>query len=822
MDTIDGDKPRPPVAPPEPISPALSASAAAPKSALAKPAAASPTTAPTPDSPRAAPVSVSATSPAAPPTTTTTTTTTDSAPANKPASTLTSTTGLGSASAPRPASTSPAPPSPLPTASTSARPAAHDSAPSPAPASAPAPATGTTNGRTSPAVSAVAHQPSRIASPNQPNGRKTSFGEGEVESELSDPVSSVHSPSGVEFNEPEDEIVVGARANGLRKQSPRIVSDQEDETMADVDDEPIVSHYPKRKRTSILNDLNDARIEAPLSVPAERTPPAVPRSKPARQSLGSVKGVTIGYWRDSPAPVENLKHAVIGFIDVRERLRTRIQPVTLTGELVPDEYPLPPGPGGSWVTFERVVFLKHLVNLDHYQVKEFVRLRADTAGTESSEEERITADKAAVKEAIKRVKQNPTAENATNPPQIAYGVDLPEHLLANRDPKRRRTSGGFAAINPAPANGVVYEHTPIQPAPGGPQPVRNVIDPLPGTRPTRILLGCWEKSAEQNPRDKHAVYGILGQNDMFRVKLVRETRDGRFVDGNFPTGAGALWIPYEEVIFEPHLKSLPRAEIKEYCRVRQWQIDHGESPEERTANETKAVYDAQARVAGTSFKTAAPLSIAPALPRMPDDYDSDQTGRAGFGGHELRQSRRVEAARAIDAARMESRPTRQVPGEMETSAQLPPQAQPRSAPAVGKGQGSDAIERTSSLARREIARAEAAQGRADRHAANRERAVAAAADAANAAVAAIPSVAVNGRMRFHESEEMQRLNKVWARQETLRMKAGSEDAKIYGGVKYERKANGPFMGKLVSQGNIITIDGEDYVEYRVLTKPSFF
>ena len=77
-------------------------------------------------------------------------------------------------------------------------------------------------------------------------------------------------------------------------------------------------------------------------------------------------------------------------------------------------------------------------------------------------------------------------------------------------------------------------------------------------------------------------------------------------------------------------------------------------------------------------------------------------------------------------------------------------------------------------------------------------------------------------MRFHESDDMQRLNKVWARQETMRMKAGAEDAKMYDGIKYERKATGPFMGKLVSQGTIINIDGEDYVEYRVLTKPSFF
>lgn len=77
-------------------------------------------------------------------------------------------------------------------------------------------------------------------------------------------------------------------------------------------------------------------------------------------------------------------------------------------------------------------------------------------------------------------------------------------------------------------------------------------------------------------------------------------------------------------------------------------------------------------------------------------------------------------------------------------------------------------------------------------------------------------------MLFHESDDMQRLNKVWARQETLRMKGGPDDAKIYDGIKYERKAAGPFMGKLVSQGVIINIDGEDYVEYRVLTKPSFF
>ncbi|KAG7410155.1 hypothetical protein Forpi1262_v017863 [Fusarium oxysporum f. sp. raphani] len=278
---------------------------------------------------------------------------------------------------------------------------------------------------------------------------------------------------------------------------------------------------------------------------------------------------------------------------------------------------------------------------------------------------------------------------------------------------------------------------------------------------------------------------------MFRIKLVRETRDGRFVDGNFPTGAGALWIAYEEVAFEPHLRSLARNEVKEYCRVRQWQIDGGETAEEKTANETKAVYEAQARVAGTNHKAATPLSIAPTLPHQPDNYveETDHTGRLGFGGHELRQSRRVEAARA------EARPARQ--------------------PRVAHHRAITLLNETSALAEREITRVELAQERAHLNAANRERAAAAAA-------AAIPQITVNGRQHLHEREEMQRLDKVWARQESLRMKARAEDAKMYSGVKYERKANGPFTGKLVSQGTIINIDGEDYVEYRVLTKPSFF
>ncbi|KAF4343387.1 hypothetical protein FBEOM_2685 [Fusarium beomiforme] len=784
MEGNDNDKPRL-VAPPEPISPALSSGA--PKTSKSR--VASPIRAPTPDSARAIKVK----SPLA-----------ESAPVNVV------TTGISVISGPRATSPAAMQRSPVPTASTPA-PVTAERAPSPVNAHSPS----TANGKSPVAIRSAARSPSPI----QTNGRKVSIGEVDVESELSDPVSTVHSPSGVDFNELEDEIVVGARTNGVRKSSPlRPASEADDEIMADAEDEPVASHYPKRKRNSIFYDLSESKMEPLRSLADERHPQTITTKNKPRLSSGSVKGVTIGYWRDSEAPTEDLKHAVIGFIDVRERLRTRIQPTTLSGETISDEYPLPPGPGGSWVTFDRIVFLDHLVGLDQLQVKEYVKIRAESIGAEESEAEKVVAEKAAVKEAVRRANQNSTAEHATNPPQVAYGISLPEHMQQSRDAKRRRTSGGFAPANPPPSNGPVIEHTPIQPAPGGPQPIRHTVDPLPGTRPTRILIGYWAKSDQPDPRDRHAVYGILGQNDMFRVKLVRETRDGRFMEGNFPAGAGALWIAYEEVAFEPHLKNLARNEIKEYCRVRQYQIDMGEKAEDRTANETKAVYEAQARAAGTNYKPPAPLSIAPALPRLPGDHveEPDHTGRMGYGGHELRQSRRVEAARMDNAARAESR---------QSYVEIDPPPQPAPAPRQTTSRTSmnnNAIERTSLLAEREIARVELAQERAHMQAANRERAAAAAAQAAQAAAANIPGMAVNGRQQLHERDEMQRLNKVWARQESLRLRTNAEDAKMYAGVKYERKTQGPFTGKLVSQGTIINIDGEDYVEYRVLTKPSFF
>ncbi|KAM3518451.1 hypothetical protein NHJ13051_008183 [Beauveria bassiana] len=640
----------------------------------------------------------------------------------------------------------------------------------------------------------------------------------EQESELSDPDSTVKTPP--RGNELEEEIVVRAKDIIITTHP----DGDGDEAMAEADEEGTTSHYPKRKRTSIFNDLSESKIEIPTSIRAERPertalPSTSSKTKP-RNSIGGVKGVLVGHWRDSPVPDIENKHAVIGFIDVRDRLRTRIQPLNKAGEPISAEYPLPPGPGGSWVTFDRIYFSDFLVGLDHFQVKEYVRLRS--AAVEDSDEERLAAEAEAVRAAIIRGRELLQTENPVVAPLMAHGA-IPVDANGNPmviDAKRRRTSNSFVSI------------APHEDAAGGPQPL--ALDPLHGTRPTRVVLGYWKLSSEELPEDRHAVYGILGQNDMFRVKVVRETRDGRYVDGNFPTGAGALWIHWDEVEFEPHIRVLSRPEIKEYCRIRQYQIDRGETTSQRAANEAAAIEEARLRT--TAYLHAHHLqgakgghaqrgsSSSPGDADRPDSPGGGSGGRVS-GGHELRQLRRAADAKS-DNNNSNARGARNSSyGFVDAGAEV-----------LGGGAGAsnggtprsgDALERANALVRREIARVEAAQGRADLHADHRERA-AQAADAAAAAVAAsitVPSPPMtngSGRALFHESEDIERLNRVWARQESLRLRAGSEDAKIYDGVKYERKPTGPFMGKLVSQGTIITIDGEDYVEYRVLTKPSFF
>ncbi|KAK0747679.1 hypothetical protein B0T21DRAFT_8778 [Apiosordaria backusii] len=559
----------------------------------------------------------------------------------------------------------------------------------------------------------------------------------------------------------EDEIVVGTKAN-KKLPATQASSDIADANMGL---DPSAALTGKRKRTSA--SYADSVIEDSPGPQEGRV-----KARPAKtHGSGGVKGVIIGYWRDSQAEDETDKHSAIGFIDSRDRLRTRIQMITRDKRQVDPRFPIPPGPGGSWVVFEKIVFEDHLVGLNHHMIKEFVKIRTDNHGENESPEERNKADKAAAELAVERIRNNPPPETA-NQPLIAYGAVIPDsaYLPSRPESKKRRVIGSFTSALPELAP------SPQQPA-----------ETLPGTRPTRVILGYWKSSSEEDPINKHAVYGVLGANDMFRIKLGRETRDGRPVNGNFPGGAGGLWIAWDELEFEAHLKNLSRYEVKEYCRVRQYQLDQGETSEERAHNEINAVQEAQKRVV---------LNIAAGHSVSKNDFETS----AAEGANGLTNDGPAfgsPTAKVDEPRRQTGLRGRQSLPSVEFGAA---NRKPSSAAA--------ALEKTHALARREINKAEQVQARVAQR-------------ASSVATPSEPSATPATRRELF-SDNISRLNNVWASQEATRIRGdGQGDVLMNGTIKYERKTSGPFKGILVSQPFLIQIDGEDYVEYRVLTKPSF-
>ncbi|KAI8960664.1 hypothetical protein F5Y11DRAFT_261260 [Daldinia sp. FL1419] len=616
--------------------------------------------------------------------------------------------------------------------------------------------------------------------------------------ELSSPPES-SSVSSVNPDMLGDEIIVGTRANGNKSPIRRVASERGDVDMPDVeeDDEP-VPHYPKRKRASLYNNLGDEELENSQVKDMDDADESSVKGKPRQKFDEDSKHVPVGHWRSSPVPHIDGKHMVVGFIDVRDRLRTRIRPKTLSGELINLRlFPIPSGPGGSWITFPGTVFLDHLIGRDHNVIKEYVKVRAETLNDRSKE-----ADQAAIAEALRRLELNPPPETP-QPPSIAWGADIPEQSQAVRpEAKRRRYGSSVGTIaeraERADRSELVEQVDNIEPIDRSERlpivPHSQLDIPQSPRKPTRILVGCWAKSTAQRNEDKLAVYGILGANDMFRVKLVRETMDGRYTDDNFPSGAGALWISYDEVLFVNHLKNLTRPEVKEYVRIRQAQIDAGEKREEQVANETKAVHEAQIRAAAIAVANPTRTPNQGHVGTGPSSGLSREDGR---DIHETRQPRREVASRNIES--------------VQSMRHSHPEVELRQ---VSRNTSNDPIERVQGYANREVARMEAVQMRTDRHQASRNSLI-------------NPGNLMNAHDNRRDFDEnILKMNQVWEAQETMRMgpasRQGNGDVMMHQGIKYERKQNGPFKDRLVSQGTIINIDGEDYVEYRVLTKPSFF
>ncbi|KAF4630512.1 hypothetical protein G7Y89_g7625 [Cudoniella acicularis] len=522
-------------------------------------------------------------------------------------------------------------------------------------------------------------------------------------------------------------IIVDAPSMELAETSAILLNNHEEE-----EDEDVVTPYYKRKRTSVNYNLDDLSFDKLRGTPHEE--PVIKRSR----TQPKVRGVIIGVWRDSSEVDDADKHVIYGFIDIHDRLRTRIYGMNRRGEELVGNIPM--GAGGCWVTFPRIIFDPHLKTLTSAEIKEYVKLRSE-ATPETTPEERAEADSQAVLKA-KQIVAEETASPGNKP--IVHRPSLGRQS-SHRQSLPRQTihkTPSFQAVNAATPTGQKLHPSVTSDA-----------------KPHGVILGYWADSDEPRLEDKHAVFGVLSGTDCFRVKVQRVTRDGRFVDGNFPTGAGALWLHYEKVVFEPHLAGLTRPEVKEYCRIRQQEMLQRETSDERRNNELKAVKTAKAIVASEGLNNG--IDHTPRATIPPLEMETRHSSRSEHKTHARQQA---ESEAASERARKEK---------------------------------SEAIERQHEKTRKEVAQAEAQ---------------------------------IQEAAQIELKNNLKKLNKVWVAQQNAAAfpKAGSsngasasEEVKYHNGIKYERKQGGPFQGKLVSAAQILSIDGEDYVEYRILTKPSF-
>ncbi|KAJ4151589.1 hypothetical protein LMH87_012279 [Akanthomyces muscarius] len=293
--------------------------------------------------------------------------------------------------------------------------------------------------------------------------------------------------------------------------------------------------------------------------------------------------------------------------------------------------------------------------------------------------------------------------------------------------------------------------------------------------PTRVLIGHWVHSSEPEP-NQHAVYGILSRDGKLRFKLVPETRDGRPVHGNYPPSR-ETWVIHEDIVFESYLAGLNRLGMKEYCRERGRQVDAGERPggPDNAANILKAVDKAEHLCAAAKHERPRNLrwerekcADRRRAERM-EGWASRRASKGGGGGGEAGDAAAAAAAIADEV--------------------------------LGPTPGAGVVKKKR-------------KKHGERRTVYHHDHVSEAAVAAAAAVAADADKPGGG---FADSSRDDSMDGSTASSVTD-SSADDTKPKVHNGVVYQRSQAGPFAGKLTAKGQVVSINGEDYVEYRVLAK----
>ncbi|KFY38945.1 hypothetical protein V494_04151, partial [Pseudogymnoascus sp. VKM F-4513 (FW-928)] len=382
----------------------------------------------------------------------------------------------------------------------------------------------------------------------------------------------------------------------------------------DLDDDDLPIPGRKRKRHSTNIDyLTDMANTAEPAKPSEKKPAGTPKGKQGPTWKGhEVKhGVPMGVWSMSDEPLPERKHLLHGFLDPKGALHGRKYPERKDGSKYTGNFP---SGTGTWAAkADEWLLDPHLKGLTRKELTEYVRIRVATWKSDEAPEDRDALDKSAVAEAkavaaasettVKNENKGNSARKAKKGTPRKYNKaklhddstprGSSEELYSPRKSSTRKASGqDYTPSGKREARGpAASDDTPLgKKASSDPQMTPPIPKSTPNGKPAKeppgkvekvprerskyvakgkdVLLGYWKDSSEPLIFNKHAMYGVIQAHGVFRVKVVPETRDGRYIEGgNYPKLCGGCWVNYDTIVFETYLRDLIRTEIEEYCRI---------------------------------------------------------------------------------------------------------------------------------------------------------------------------------------------------------------------------------------------------------------
>lgn len=570
-----------------------------------------------------------------------------------------------------------------------------------------------------------------------------------------------------------------------------------------------MSHRPneppeERKKAEALA-IEEAQKIASKNLPSQtpRSAPSAPTThpKPAKSATpntskgGIPNGIFLGFWKDSDAANDADKHATFGVVD-SNRLRVKVIKFTRDGR--PYQGNFPTNPGSNWIPFDDVVREPALEKLLRLEVIEYVKLRQNEQAR--SDFNPFGIDENAIKKAIETFAAMAKAQGLS-----AAKLD------AQNESSRKAHNQSRAAqkASPIAAKGWKYESPYAKPALGN-SPAHDATskeDALGGVKRVEPQMARMNEKVNTTSRGSEGSglresppIANSSKTDLPTPKSNGPEATIGIPRTDTPDGK-AKAIKSRKAEADATAEKLRR--VREAAKVKESAKAHEGRKDTVVDKEVRPGRDGDEMSEGLRGQTArTPQELA----RLAMETDQVILKRGEERARTMEQANGHSARKERQIARQDETPK---PGDSMTPRQRAmKEAEAREREVKAKEAREREAEEREAAEEMEKARAEIEKAKAD----------------------AIESVS-NEFFNITDSVE-ERAN---ARSEGHRTVRPSPDpvtpinrslpateVKVHNDVKYVRQDKGPFAGKLVGEKKeFLTIDGENYVECRILMRAEF-